>query len=131
MNLIDAVKAGHEKQVERFLQEGADPDGVVFFTPLLVYALSTNRAAIARLLVRYGADVHVLDHQGWTPLHRAALIGDLTLVNLLLNAGARLGARDWRGKTPLDVAREYGNAEMIALLETWRNRRRKRERKNK
>lgn len=54
-----------------------------------------------------GADVHVADSVGWTPLHCAAREGHMDCVTALLAAGARLDALTSCGRTPLAVAQRF------------------------
>jgi hypothetical protein len=56
-------------------------------------------------------------HSHTTPLHQAALRGDLHMVRLLVERGARLDLKDilWQG-TPADWARHEGKTEMEAYL---------------
>ncbi len=71
---------------------------------------------ISRALVAAGADVNATQHGGWTPLHAAALHGNLPLVRLLLEAGAKAGAKNDTGQTPADLAKTKNHKEVITLL---------------
>jgi ankyrin repeat protein len=102
-------------------------------------------AAVARLLLRAGAEVNAQDNiYGNTALHEAPdaatakvlieagadinrrnqdgqtalmLTLDIEVTRVLLQAGADKGIRDKRGKTALEIAREFALAEKIAALE--------------
>jgi ankyrin repeat protein len=71
---------------------------------------------IARALIAAGADVNATQHGGWTPLHAAALHGNLPLVRLLLEAGAVANAKNDIGQTPAALAKTKNHKEVIALL---------------
>ena len=71
---------------------------------------------ISRALIAAGADVNATQHGGWTPLHAAALHGNLPLVRLLLEAGAKPAAKNDTGQTSADLARTKNHKEVIALL---------------
>lgn len=71
---------------------------------------------IARALIAAGADVNVTQHGGWTPLHAAALHGNLPLVRLLLDAGAAANAKNDTGQTPVALAKSKNHNEVAALL---------------
>ena len=73
---------------------------------------------ISRALIAAGADVNVAQHGGWTPLHAAALHGNLPLVRLLLDAGAKAGAKNDTGQTPAGLAKTKNHKEVIALLDS-------------
>ncbi|HUJ39474.1 MAG TPA: ankyrin repeat domain-containing protein [Candidatus Acidoferrales bacterium] len=71
---------------------------------------------IARALIAAGADVNATQQGGWTPLHAAALHGNLPLVRLLLEAGAAAEATNDTGQTPAALARSKNHNEVSALL---------------
>ena len=69
------------------------------------------------LCLESGADVHIRDGRGRTPLHIA--VGhteDIAVVTTLLAAGADASARDWTGATPLHAAAGRNANLDIALL---------------
>ncbi|KAM3075825.1 hypothetical protein ACMFMG_007950 [Clarireedia jacksonii] len=76
--------------------------------------------AIARLLLRQGADIKTKDSLGRTPLSYAAEKGHEAVVRLLLENGAEPEIKDkGYGRTPLSWAAESGHeAVMKLLLET-------------
>jgi len=58
------------------------------------------------------------DEIGWTPLHRAAFLGDVLAIQRLLKEGAATGAHAGDGYTPLQIAISNDqNAAAIALIE--------------
>lgn len=52
-------------------------------TPLAVCVLKQNKE-MAQLLLERGADPTIGDHQGWTPFHHAAILGDDAMLQLLM-----------------------------------------------
>ena len=70
--------------------------------------ISGNSAAVAALAAA-GADLEVLDNNGWTALQLAAYRGEPVMVAALVEAGADVEARDLRGRTALQLAanRDY------------------------
>ncbi|HEY0599058.1 ankyrin repeat domain-containing protein [Brevundimonas sp.] len=88
----------------------------------LAAAVINRQADAVRLCLEAGADPNrrMPVHTHSTPLHQAALEGDLPVMRLLLQAGADRGAVDtlWRG-TPLDWAQHGNQAEAADLLQTW------------
>jgi hypothetical protein len=49
----------------------------------------------------YEVDLLVADHVGWTPLHIAALEGNVAIAEYLVKSGARVHLRDRNNDTPL------------------------------
>jgi ankyrin repeat protein len=77
---------------------------------------TANRQAIARALLKGGADVNAADKDGATALHKATQIGDVELVQLLLGAGADVNARTKTGRTALITASAFDFPECTAAL---------------
>ncbi|WP_162175314.1 DUF6079 family protein [Burkholderia sp. AU4i] len=75
---------------------------------------------LAGVLVDAGANVNSIGDLGNTPLHQAAMMGQLESARLLLKRGAATQAKNEFGQTPLDVAKLSGSEEMIRLLEAGR-----------
>jgi ankyrin repeat protein len=74
---------------------------------------------VGELLEARAATDH--DNLEFTPLHRAAQVGDLSLLGLLLARGARVNARDkGNERTPLHYAAEGGNVKVVQGLLAYR-----------
>ena len=67
----------------------------------LHFTASKNNVDTARNLVARGASARVKDKRGQLPLHRAAAIGSVPMVNLLLEKNSPLNATDVSGLTAL------------------------------
>jgi len=61
-------------------------------------------------------EVHTRGLLGVTPLHIAAIRGDVHIIGLLLDAGADIDARGEYGHTPLQDAVGQGHVEAVRLL---------------
>jgi ankyrin repeat protein len=59
-----------------------------------------------------------LDREGRSPLHHAALEGDVDQIARLLEAGERATLADTSGYTPLHFAAQQGHSDAIAALIT-------------
>lgn len=68
------------------------------------------------LLVRAGAELREKDRWGYTPLMRALIRNNTTLLRLLIDAGCRFDEA-WAQDNPLIVAAGFGNAECMDILE--------------
>jgi len=63
-----------------------------------------------------GANVNLIDSNGWTALHHAAEKGDLKAAEILLDNKANINAFSNARKTPLHLAAFNNKVEMVRLL---------------
>ncbi len=115
--LVAALMRGDAPEVRA--RVAADPALMRSVAPLMAVA-THDRADGVRLLLSLGADVNAVDHDGATPLHRAAHAGALQAIDVLLEAGAAVDVRDrkWQG-TPMSWACVLGRplvADRLAPL---------------
>lgn len=62
-------------------------------------------------------DVMAKDAPGWTPLHKAAIVGKKNAVHALIEAGAAIEARaSISGRTPLHEACAYLQSDLVSQL---------------
>ncbi len=119
--LFCAASMGRSELVRFLLQQGARqrPNGYGRETPLLV-ATGTNPAkwvekekydfskidmlSVVKILVENGADIHALDKNGETAIHKAAFVQNYSIVEFLLDGKANPDTRDNYGRTPLHQA---------------------------
>lgn len=80
-------------------------------------AVSRGEPAEVRQLIEQGRDVNRGNSAGETPLHLAAMRGDMGMAWLLLDGGADFNATDdTLGYTPLQIAALRGHAEICEAL---------------
>lgn len=79
---------------------------------------TAEQHAVIDLLLTRGAPASLATHDGWTPLHIAAMTGHVDLARRLLAAGASLegGLLGTLGGTPLALALFYGQREVATIL---------------
>jgi ankyrin repeat protein len=117
-----AAVVGRKDVAELLIENGADIHArraMSGWTPLHTAGSSRTGAPVAELLVLRGADIGALAHSGATPLHSAAIGGNVPVVRLLAAKGADLNARDQRGNTPLYWAVEYQGYRYKEIVDTF------------
>ncbi|XP_041468283.1 double zinc ribbon and ankyrin repeat-containing protein 1-like [Lytechinus variegatus] len=111
---------GDEEEVQRLLDEGADPnsenaDGV----PVLTITVLNKHFECIPALVFHGADVHKkVGQKGNTALHEAVQLGydGKQGVVTLLNNGASAKVKNNRDETPAAMATRLGNESIINIF---------------
>ncbi len=92
--LVFAAVKNDAKSVQSLLAAGADPNyALPDGTKVLLVATSYKSSKAAGALVEGGADPNVADRGGNTPLHTAAQLGSVELIQKLLAKGAHVDAR--------------------------------------
>ena len=92
--------------------------GGYYLTPA-VAALAGKHFELAEVLHRSGSSVEPRDDDDDTPLHSAALYGDLEMVQVLLDYGVDVDCPNIYGSTPLNYASRFGHrnaARVVRLL---------------
>ena len=102
------------------IEQGADVNtrNTMGASPLhFACADGTDSLELADLLIRHGANVNTVETStGCTPLHYAALIQDVSYIQLLLRTGANPLAQDHEDYLPLDYANDVYLSENITTL---------------
>ena len=101
------------------LENGASADSVVFdkHAPLFEAVRSSQESKVA-LLLKHGADTHVLDRRtGMNLVHIAASKNATSgIINILIDSGIQIESQDDMGRTPLQVAAENSCTRAVRLL---------------
>jgi len=90
--------------IERALEEGADPNEGEGDKSPLRSAIKGNQAKLLELLIRKKVDLNRQDAKGVGALHVAVFMGRSHLVQLLLDGGADANLKDIHGQTPIFFA---------------------------
>ena len=83
--------------------------------PLLCTAIYLKNQEMARLLCHHGADVDLVDSDGWTPLYLTTLLDNQEMGLLLLENNADINLPS-NGTTPLMFAVHQGNLKIAARI---------------
>ncbi|XP_048059090.1 transient receptor potential cation channel, subfamily N, member 1 isoform X2 [Megalobrama amblycephala] len=113
-----AAEQGHQDIVDILLSHKAfvNTKTKLGLTPLHLSA-RTGSARLVRLLVEtHQASVDALSLRKQTPLHLAAISGQLDVCSSLLNLKADITAVDIHGQTPLHLAAENDHSEVVKLF---------------
>ncbi|MEZ0226517.1 MAG: ankyrin repeat domain-containing protein [Alphaproteobacteria bacterium] len=117
---FDAFLKEDPFRLEASLKAGANPDlkdTQTGFTYSLIIAIVHARRDILRLLLKYGANVEVIDETtGDTPLLVAARKGEADIVEALLDKGARMDVIDADNLTPAGIAEQNRNISLQQLF---------------
>jgi hypothetical protein len=115
----DEIKA--KRFISESIQKGANVNELTIFPDqsALHTAARFGWADSVELLLAHGADPHMTDTHGSTPLHEA--VGPhsprfTTTVQLLVQHHADVNAKDQYGRTPLHKAAESGNNDLVTML---------------
>jgi ankyrin repeat protein len=112
---------------ELLLSKGADPNVPnKYGTPLHMVAAShapTHGAHVfdqklIPLLINYGANISAITSAGHTPLHSAALSGNVHALKQLLAHGANVTVQDNDGRSPLHRVRDIAVARPLLAAGT-------------
>lgn len=71
---------------------------------------------LVKFLLESGADLNMVDDDGWTPLHYASRHGNFEIIELLLDLGADINIKNEKGYTALHYAIINEDIEIVDLL---------------
>jgi len=124
--LHTAAESGHLDAVKVLIEYGANKHATCEEgeTPLH-QASAHGHPAVAEYLLEQGCDVNFVSRTWkWTPLHIAAVNGQLDTAQVLMRWGARLDLRDVRGMLAAELAIEERFPEVGAAIRAEELRRR-------
>ena len=118
--MVLATKGRSDVAITKLLLEhGAMVDPVVFdkHAPLLE-AIRSNQESKMVLLLKHGADIHILDRRsGMTLVHIAASKNATPeIIKILIASGIQMESQDNMGRTPLQIAAGHSCTRAVRLL---------------
>lgn len=117
--LVQAVRQNNISETRTLIRQGANPNARTGGdeATVLMLACAHGNIALARALIKLGADAGLPDNDNATPLHRAAEGDAPELISLLVKKGATLEARTGKAqRTPLMRAAELGKKDALKQL---------------
>ncbi|XP_043924134.1 protein phosphatase 1 regulatory subunit 27 [Protopterus annectens] len=101
----DHIRQSDLEQVGRFIRAGKVRLNTIYLSGMaaLHEAVLSGNLECVKLLVKYGADIHQKDENGWTPLHMACSDGHADIAKYLLSLGAKLDIANEDGDKPADL----------------------------
>jgi ankyrin repeat protein len=81
----------------------------------LYVATCTRNAEMVKLLIKHGADIYAVAHDGFTPVPYAALSGHCGILQMLLDAGAKLSAQAQYNAVD-DICNQLDDATLVQVL---------------
>ncbi|AVP88027.1 hypothetical protein phytr_11010 [Candidatus Phycorickettsia trachydisci] len=91
-NIVKAIMQGREQAIHTMQEKGLDLNcrtGNLLETPMH-YAARQNHADVVQLLIKFGADVNIMDDDQQTPLYIAVTDRHPDIVNFLIDKGKAL-----------------------------------------
>ncbi|XP_037546027.1 protein phosphatase 1 regulatory subunit 27b [Nematolebias whitei] len=113
----DYVKHGELERIGRFIRARRVELDTIYTSGMAAIheAVLSGNLECVKLLIRYGADVHQRDEEGWTPLHMACSDGFPHIARYLLSLGADPELENDCGEKPADLI-EPDNKELLELF---------------
>lgn len=106
-NIWQAARSGSIKNVQSWLERGVDINARqklekgIYNTPLC-FGITSGNISLVEYLLQNGADINDMDSEGNTPLHYAAVSGEMEMVQLFFDK-VDINSKNNAGKTPLAV----------------------------
>lgn len=115
----DCIRRGELEQIGRFIRARKIRLDTVFLSGMapIHEAVLTGNLECVKLLVKYGADVHQRDEDGWTALHMACSDGFPDIASYLLSLGASAEAENESGEKPSDLI-DPDSKDLARLFQT-------------
>lgn len=115
--VVSAAQQNKTGDVQALLTDHRDPDDTdEQGRPSLIWAVTYDNLAMAKMLLDHGAHVDLRDNFGNTALHWAAQRGSIAMMKLLIADKATVDIQNRQGETPLIQAVSNNKIEAARLL---------------
>ena len=90
IKLLDLIKEGNADKLDEFLEENGKLVDINYYseegvTPIQQVCQDGGSLAVAKVLVKYGADLRLTSRDGWTALHMATFSASFSLMTFIRN----------------------------------------------
>ena len=120
IKLADFVKSNDLESLTYILERRPEKvnkkDSHNFGRTLIHVAVDLGRYKIVEYLISKGANMNIVDYDGYSPLQLAYFRGKINMFKLLVNSGANVDARNYEGMTVLDIACEKGDMDIAEFV---------------
>ncbi|XP_063294159.1 ankyrin repeat domain-containing protein 27 [Pelobates fuscus] len=115
--LFKHIASGNQEEVEKLLSQGDnDEDIAQKMCHPLCSCDNCEKLVSGKLNDSSVVTPFSRDDRGYTPLHIAAICGQVQCIDLLISKGAAVNATDYHGSTPLHLACQKGHQKIALLL---------------
>jgi ankyrin repeat protein len=116
--LFVALNKGYIEIFKLLLEKGADFSITNNFGRTLFYhSVINNQTKLLDILMKLGGNPFKPDSRGWTPVHFAAQLGNVQILQMLASNNVEcLLATDLRERTSFSIACMYNQSEVIRFL---------------
>ncbi len=117
--LMYAVMKGSEDVVQYLCENNAklNVQSTISRDTALSLAAKYNKLSCVKIIIESGADINTKDHNGWTPLMHAVLIGSKNIVKYLCKNYADLNVQSHEGNTAATLAEMYNKRSCLEVLQ--------------
>lgn len=113
----DYVREGELERIGRFMRSRRVSLDTIYHSGMgaIHEAVLSGNLECVKLLLKYGADIHQRDEEGWTPLHMACSDGFPEIAKYLLSKGADHELENQSGEKPADLI-DPENKKLLELF---------------